>query len=133
MSSTPSRRDPFPRWRDLAGLLALATMLALGSPGVQVARAEEAPSATVTRTPLSNPALQSIDEESGPQSCEPAPRNLPSASQLGPALQALQAKVEAEGGDVVVFNGAGHNYRSSRGPLSELGEIRAELEREQAR
>lgn len=156
MSSTPTRRhDPW-GWRSLAGGLGLATMLALGSPGVQVARAEQAPvqspdsalqsSGSILQSPgltlqspgsaLQSPdsALQSVAAATGPQSCQAEPRNLPSSSQIDAALQQLQAMVAAEGqGDVVVFNGAGHNYRSGTGPLSEIGRIRAEIARQQAR
>lgn len=142
MSSTPTRRhDPW-GWRSLAGGLGLATMLALGSPGVQVARAEQAPVQSpdsALQSPgsaLQSPdsTLQSVAAATGPQSCQAEPRNLPSSSQIDAALQQLQAMVAAEGqGDVVVFNGAGHNYRSGTGPLSEIGRIRAEIARQQAR
>ena len=121
--------------RSLAGAAALAGMLAFASPGVEVARAEahagtgEALQEAI-RTPLDASAVLPTNTD-GAQSCAMPERDLPSSAQVADALLELQARAAAEGQDIVVFDGSGRNYATGRDPLAEIGQIRAELERQQ--
>ncbi|MCP3985566.1 MAG: hypothetical protein GY723_14345 [bacterium] len=118
-------------WFNAAGGLCLAVMLVLWSPGVRVAEAEEAPAQRSATRPLTPGTLGGFSSEAG--SCEVgAPKGADLAVQVAEVMAALEAQLEADGEDVVVFNGAGRNYRNDDDALAEIRRIRAEVKRAQA-
>lgn len=106
--------------RTVIGCAALATMLALGGPGVRVTRADDAP---VSVVPL---------ESDGP-TCD-ASKPLQPSQQVVESLAALReqaARQQAAGGDVpVALNNRGYNYGSedpdTAAVIRELERIRVE-------
>ncbi len=133
MPSHSSRSSELWSWRTLAGVVSLAVMLLLTSPGVQVARAEQGAQAPGLAMSLEVPAAQdpAAADEAAPI-CEPraVDPNQPSAQDVAAALAALQ---EQENADIVSFDGTGHNYRSGDDPLGEIQRIREEMRRERVR
>ena len=126
----PSARSRF-SWINAGGGFCLAAMLVLWSPGVQVAGAEEALVRPQASQPLPPGALGGLSSEA--ESCEvDAPKGADLAAQIADVMAALEAKAEADGEDVVVFNGGGSNYRTDNDVLAEIRRIRAEVKRAQA-
>ncbi|MBW2242255.1 MAG: hypothetical protein JRH01_09730 [Deltaproteobacteria bacterium] len=133
MSSSPLRLSALFRasWLNAGGGICLAAMLVLWSPGVQVAGAEEAPVRHPVSQPLAPGALGGFSSEA--ESCEAgAPKGADLAAQVADVMAALEAKAEADGEDVVVFNGAGSNYGNDNDVLAEIRRVRAEVKRAQA-
>lgn len=117
-------------WLSGGGGLCLAVMLALWSPGVQVAWAEGASATLPASRPLAPGSLAGFSSEGG--SCQVGAEQVPDlAAQISQVLEALESQAAGGDEDVVVFNGAGHNYSSGDGVLAEILRIRAEAGREQ--
>jgi hypothetical protein len=111
--------------KTIAGGLAVAGMLALSSPGVRVARAEDGDAAT------SEPTSASVSSGSG--SCRGGAENNPRAVRSGVPFQIvdrLRAEMRSSGEQPVVLNGRGYNYRVSRDPQRELGVVESEATRQ---
>jgi len=147
MPAHPTRTRSLWNWRDVVGGLALAVMLAMTSPGVQVARAEGAtpdPAVTAAPAPASATASMSLALPASPDPapseataapiCEPpaAPDlTRPGPGDIAKALEALKAAEDGE--EIVTFDGTGHNYRNGEDPLVEIHRIREEIRRERVR
>ena len=117
-------------YRNALGFVALATMAALVSPGVRVARAEDGAAMSVTRTPLPFTGPDGLPlEDAGSCQIGDEGRNLPGAGQVAQALDQLAKAAPA---DSVVFDGTGHNYKSDNDVLAEIRRIREEIRRDQA-
>ena len=126
-----SDRSSAVSWFNASGGLCLAAMLALWSPGVQVARAEEAPARSFASRPLTPGSLGGVASDAN--SCEVGAEKGPElAAQLAQLMEDLESQAAADGEEVVVFNGAGRNYRSGDDVLAEIRRIRAEVRRRQA-
>ena len=115
----------------VVGVLALAGMLALSSPGVRVARAGDGDAAS------SGPFPASVESGRGSSACkvgdEPKPRLDPSAVSAQIA-ERLRVEMQSSDEKPVVLNGRGYNYRIVRDPLHEIKilETEAKKQREQA-
>jgi hypothetical protein len=113
----------------LVALAAAGILLALGGPGVTVARADGA-----RRVPLE---IGGDGASCRAHAADDAPRV--AATRTSEAMARLQEQMrrelEAGGGDVVVLNGRGYNYgRDKRpDPARELQILRREAERQRAR
>ncbi len=117
-------------WFSASGGLCLAVMLALWSPGVQVALAEESPARPLAAGPLAPGSLGGFSSEAG--SCEVGAAKGPDlAAQISEVMGALESQAAADGEDVVVFSGTGQNYASGDDALAEIRRIRTEVRRQQ--
>jgi hypothetical protein len=112
----------------IAGLLAVAGMLALSSPGVRVARAGDGDAAPPEASSVAVPAGE------GAGSCkvggEPRPRASPGLHRAQIA-ERIRMEVQRSGEKPIVLNGRGYNYRTVQDPLRELQEVEAEATRQQ--
>ena len=107
----------------LASALAMAALLALAGPGVQVVRADP-----VSEAPPASPADAPASIEDGPACSveeDGAPKVSPSQVTAGIA-ERLRAEMAAANGDTVVLNGRGVNYPRERNPLLEIERLKAE-------
>ena len=114
--------------KTVAGVLAVAGMLALSSPGVRVARAGDG---DATSSELS-PAGVSSGSASG--ACRGGDQNNPRATRSGVSAkiaERLQAEMQSSGEKPVVLNGRGYNYRVSRDPQRELRIVESEAKSQQ--
>jgi len=113
------------------GILALAGMLALSSPGVRVARAGDGDAASSGSCPAA------VESGRGSSACkvgdEPKPRLDPSAVSAQIA-ERLRVEMQSSDEKPVVLNGRGYNYRTVRDPQHEIKivETEAKSQREQA-
>lgn len=114
----------------VAGLLALAGMLLLSSPGVRVARAgdgaagssESPASATVSGADAGVCSVDSADASRAARS------SVPTAEQIAARIR---TEMMSSGERPIVLNGRGYNYRVARDPQRELELLRAEALRQQ--
>jgi len=114
--------------KTVAGVLAVAGMLALSSPGVRVARAGDG---DATSSELS-PAGVSSGSASG--ACRVGDQNNPRATRSGVSAkiaERLQAEMQSSDEKPVVLNGRGYNYTISRDPQRELRIVESEAKRQQ--
>jgi hypothetical protein len=104
--------------RQAGGWLAVAAMVLLASPGVQVVRAE---------SPAAAPA-RSIPLDRGDAMCR-ADGGVGQATRSGAVVARIAERLQvmaAEDEDTVVLNGRGLNYPSGRVPWQEIERIEAE-------
>ncbi len=109
----------------IVGLLALLGMLALASPGVRVARAEDPPAD-------SSPA--EVTANDGADSCRVGGESAPRVDRsvlAARVAERLRAEMQADGEKPVLLNGRGYNYRTPRDPLRELQIVETEAKRQQ--
>jgi len=113
--------------KTVAGVLAVAGMLALSSPGVRVARAGEGDAASAQPSPVG------VSADRAPDVCKPRDEN-PRATRSGISAkiaQRLQAEMESSGEKPLVLNGRGYNYKVPRDPQRELQMVETEAARQQ--
>ena len=111
----------------VAGVLAVVGMLALSSPGVRVARAEEGDAASSERSPAA------VSSSGAAETCKVGNRNNPRATRTGISARVaerLQAEMQSGDEKPVVLNGRGYNYRILRDPQRELRIVESEAERQ---
>ena len=113
--------------KTVAGVLAVAGMLALSSPGVRVARAGEGDAASAEPSPVG------VSADGAPGVCKPRDEN-PRATRSGISAkiaQRLQAEMQSSGEKPLVLNGRGYNYQVPRDPQRELQMVEIEAARQQ--
>lgn len=115
--------------KDAPGLLALALMIALASPGVQVSAEPPAESLMSIGQPA---GFAGLAEPAG--SCSVGAPKPPSNAEISAYVrQQLIRQALAQQGDgepVRVLNGRGYNYERPRNPMAELALLRAEAEQD---
>lgn len=115
----------------VVGSLAVAGMLALSSPGVRVARAENGEAALSER-------YRSVVTSSGSsQSCkvgEQSDARSDRSAAFARIAEQIRAEMQSSDEKPVVLNGRGYNYKVARDPQLELRILQAEAarQREQA-
>ena len=113
--------------KTVAGVLAVVGMLALSSPGVRVARAEEGDAAS------SEPSPAAVSSSDTAEACKAGSRNNPRATRSGISAriaERLQAEMQSSDEKPVVLNGRGYNYKIPRDPQRELRIVESEAERQ---
>ena len=121
--STEARMRAGSAAKTVAGVLAVAGMLALSSPGVRVARAGDGDATSSELSPAG------VSSGSGSRSCRGGAENDPRAIRSGVPVQIvdrLRAEMRNSGEQPVVLNGRGYNYRVSRDPQRELSIVESE-------
>lgn len=115
--------------RPLLALVAAGALLALGGPGVTVARAD----AGARRIPLEIGDGASCRVQDREERAREAQRG--SAAAMARLQERLRAQLEADGGEAVVLNGRGYNYgRDERvDPARELMILFRDAERQRSR
>ncbi|MGB3097281.1 MAG: hypothetical protein WBB46_11200 [Candidatus Deferrimicrobiaceae bacterium] len=114
--------------KTVAGVLAVAGMLALSSPGVRVARAGDGDTAS------SELSSAGVSSGSASGACRGGAENNPRATRSGVSVkiaERLQAEMRSSGEKPVVLNGRGYNYSISRDPQRELRMVESEATRQQ--
>jgi hypothetical protein len=110
--------------KTIGGLLALLGMLALASPGVRVARAEDAPS-------QGSAAVVSSGDGAG--ACGVGEQSTPRVDRSALAAriaERLRAEMQSSEEMPVPLDGRGYNYRTPRDPLRELQIVESEAKRQ---
>ena len=111
----------------VAGVLALAGMLALSSPGVRVARAGDGSAASGA-----SPAQVSSGEASGSCKVGDAPKRQVDQSAVSARIaERLRAEMASSDEKPIVLNGRGYNYRTARDLQRELKILEADAARQQ--
>ncbi len=121
----------------IAGALCLLGTLALASPGVRVAHAEEAMSVERAEPAMSVafPSFVGIAEPAGSCSVDEArPSSRGSTAELVSQLRkrVIQLGDPGTGERVVTLNGRGANYRRQHDPMADLALLQVEAERAEA-
>jgi len=113
------------------GFLAVVGMLALSSPGVQVARAGDGDTAF---SKLSRSAVSSSSESGSCKVGDETDTRVTRSDLSAKIAERLRAEMQSSGEKPVVLNGRGYNYKISRDPQRELRMVESEAarQREQA-
>lgn len=123
-----ARMRPGSALKTVAGALAVAGMLALSSPGVRVARAEDGEAAS------SEPSAAAVSSGGAPGACRVADPGNPRATRSGVSAriaERLRAEMQSSDQKPVVLNGRGYNYMVLRDPQRELRIVESEAIRQQ--